>query len=34
MIRDKIDGFVAWLMAVGVAMATEDPTSIYETQGV
>ena len=31
---DKIDGFVAWLMAVGVAMATEDPTSIYETQGV
>ncbi len=31
---DKIDGFVALLMAVGVSLQTGDPTSVYATQGV
>ncbi|MGG7518831.1 terminase large subunit [Allorhizobium undicola] len=32
--NDKIDGIVAAVMGVGLAMSAEDTSSIYETQGI
>jgi phage terminase large subunit-like protein len=32
--QDKIDGFVALAMAVGVMLGAEDTTSVYETRGI